>query len=94
MRWLWCILSWEFDPEETLIIWDYLFSGIDPFFLNLTKYNNMYLKEDYSTSMNEPLIFLDLMCVSMLVHIWDELYGQDNDHCLMTIFNYPKVSHP
>lgn len=71
MRWLRCILSREFTPDETLVLWDYLFSGIDPFFINQTKYNNMYLKEDYHTSMSDPLIYLDLMSISMLVHIRD-----------------------
>jgi len=68
-----------------------MFSGIDEVYINLSKFNNMYFEDDYSTSFWDPLIHLDTLCVSMMVHIREGLYGEDMTNCLMLIFNYPKL---
>jgi len=46
-----------------------MFSGIDEVYIQVSKFNNMYFEDDYSTSLKDPLIYLDTLCVSMMEHI-------------------------
>ena len=79
MRWLWCLLSREFEPIVTLKLWDYMFSGIDESYIEISKYSSMYMADDYITSMRDPLIHLDYLCIAMILLIRDDLYGHDVD---------------
>ena len=74
-RWLKCIFSREFDLNEVLSLWDKIF------FYEFTSGK----KYKYS------LIYIDFICVAMLVNIRYELLRKtDDSDCYTIIFHYPK----
>ena len=88
MRWLRCVLSREFDIQNTLIFWDYIFGGID------TKHrfqDNSILKnsESYLEEQADPLINLDYLCTAMIIKIQDVLLDSDFSMCMAYLLNYP-----
>ena len=73
-RWLKCIFSREFDINEVLSLWDKIF------FYEF----NSGKKYKYS------LIYIDFICVAMLVNIRYELIKKDDESdCYTVIFHYP-----
>ena len=87
MRWLRCCLSREFKIDQTLMLWDYIFSGIEA----SHKANPKAKGLEYLPLKDDPLINLDYLCVSMIINIKKELMQEsDMSMCLSHLLNYPE----
>ena len=73
-RWFRCIFSREFDINEVLFLWDKIFLYE---FQNNKKYKY-------------PLVYIDFICVSMIIRIRNQLIKKDEGDCFTILFHYPK----
>ena len=74
-RWLKCIFSREFEVDEVLSLWDKIF----------------FYEFNSSKKYKYSLIYIDFICVAMLVNIRYELFKKNDDSdCYTLIFHYPK----
>ena len=93
MRWLRCILCREYDVVVTLQLWDYIFTRINPTYIDESKFSQMYFEDDYLSSGKDPLISLDYLIIGMILYIRDDVYGKSEEQCLMAFFSFPKIEN-
>ena len=86
MRWLRCVLSREFTIEHTLILWDYIFGGIE----SKHRGDRRCRGTEYLETSEDPLINNDYLCTSMIVTIKEDLLESDFSMCMAYLLNYPK----
>ena len=73
-RWFRCIFTREFDINEVLCLWDKIF---------LYEYNN-------NKKYKYPLVYIDFICVAMIIRIRYQLIKKDEGDCFTILFHYPK----
>jgi hypothetical protein len=73
-RWFKCILTREFDIDEVKCLWDKIFLYE---FINGKKYKY-------------PLIYIDFICLAMIIRIRYQLIKKDEGDCFTILFHYPK----
>ena len=89
MRWLRCVLSREFEIQQTLVLWDYIFGGIETRHrVDRRCKGTEFLETDF-----DPLINIDYLCTSMIVLIKEDLLESDFSMCMANLLNYPKPSN-
>ena len=77
-RWLKCIFSREFEINDVLSLWDKIF---------FYEFNS---SEKYKYS----LVYIDFICVAMLMNIRYELISKDDESdCYTLIFHYPTLDN-
>ena len=77
-RWLKCIFSREFEINDVLSLWDKIF---------FYEFNS---NEKYKYS----LVYIDFICVAMLMNIRYELISKDDESdCYTLIFHYPTLDN-
>ena len=88
MRWLRCVLSREFKIDFTLILWDFIFSGIE------SKHKSDYKCKgvNFLSTPDDPLINIDYLCVAMIINIKAVLMESDYSMCLAYLLNYPETA--
>lgn len=96
MRWLRCMLSREFSLDLTLLFWDYILGGV--FMQHTSSHQSLFafplkeagtrLLEPFPSKENDPFINLDIMCVSMIVLIRQELMESDFSMCLAHLLSF------
>ena len=74
-RWFKCIFTREFEVDDVLCLWDKIF---------LYEYikNKKY---------KYHLIYIDFICVAMIIRIRNQLKKKDEGDCFTLLFHYPKV---
>ena len=73
-RWFKCIFSREFEINEVSYLWDKIFLYD---FINREKYKY-------------PLIYIDFICLAMIIRIRYQLIKKDEGDCFTILFHYPK----
>ena len=73
-RWFRCIFAREFDINEVLCLWDKIF---------LYEFEN-------NKKYKYPLVYIDFICVSMIIRIRNQLIKKDEGDCFTILFHYPK----
>ena len=73
------MLSREFDVKITIDFWDYIIGGI------FTQGPNS--NEPFPPQEVDPFLNLDIICVSMIVSIRDDLLESDFSMCLAYLLN-------
>jgi TBC1 domain family protein 5 len=63
LRWIRCLLSREFHLADVLLIWDSIFSKVG------VVVENRNVKMTGNIDFNKDLVFLDFLCVSMIVFV-------------------------
>ena len=77
-RWLKCIFSREFEINDVLSLWDKIF----------------FYEFDSRKKYKYSLIYIDFICVAMLINIRYELIKKDDESdCYTIIFHYPKLEN-
>ena len=76
-RWYKCIFSREFNKEEVFILWDKIFV-----------YD--YLHCD-NPKFKYHLIYMDFICIAMLLRVRTQLINEDENKCYSVLFNMPQV---
>lgn len=89
MRWLRCVLSREFTIEHTLVLWDYIFGGIESKHRSERRCRGLEFLETHE----DPLINIDYLCTSMIVTIKEDLLESDFSMCMANLLNYPKPAN-
>lgn len=90
------MLSREFPIDLTLLVWDYILGGVfvqhtsshQKHFAFPLKESLSRLQDPFPTKENDPFINLDIMCVSMIVAIKQELMESDFSMCLAYLLSY------
>ena len=73
-RWFKCVFTREFDIKDVSCLWDKIF--LYEFIKNdLYKY---------------PLVYIDFICVGMIIKIRSKLIKKDENDCFTILFHYPK----
>ena len=72
-RWLKCIFTREFNKEDSMILWDRIFLY-------------EYLK---GNKFKYKLIYIDFICVSMILRIRNKLIKKEEGDCFTILFHYP-----
>lgn len=96
------MLSREFSIDLTLLYWDYILGGV---FLQHTSSNQKKfafplkeslsrLQDAFPSKESDPFINLDIMCVSMIVTIKNELLESDFSMCLANMLSYQTPEDP
>lgn len=86
VRWLRCLLSREFVIEFSLSIWDFIFCGIE----SKHRQDLRISREQFQQSGDDPLSYLDFLCVGMIINIKGELMESDFSMCLALLLRYPE----
>ena len=73
-RWFKCIFTREFDINEVSCLWDKIF---------LYEFNN-------SEKYKYHLIYIDFICLAMIIRIRYQLIKKDEGDCFTILFHYPK----
>jgi len=73
-RWFKCIFTREFDIKDVSCLWDKIF------LYEFTK-NDLY---------KYPLVYIDFICVGMIIKIRSKLIKKDENDCFTILFHYPK----
>jgi hypothetical protein len=73
-RWFKCIFTREFDIKDVSCLWDKIF------LYEFTK-NDIY---------KYPLVYIDFICVAMIIKIRSKLIKKDENDCFTILFHYPK----
>lgn len=73
-RWFKCIFTREFDINEVSCLWDKIF---------LYEFNN-------SKKYKYHLIYIDFICLAMIMRIRYQLIKKDEGDCFTILFHYPK----
>jgi hypothetical protein len=74
------MLSREFDVKITIDFWDYIICGIH--------LQGATCSEPFPPQESDPLLNLDIICVSMIISIRDILLESDFSMCLAYLLNY------
>lgn len=90
MRWLRCVLSREFEIENSLMYWDFIFCGIESKHRNDLRID----REEFLSIYDDPLINLEYMCVAMIINIKSTLLESDFSMCLAYLLKYPEQPNP
>lgn len=73
-RWFKCIFTREFDINDVSCLWDKIF---------LYEYTKSKLYK-------YPLVYMDFICVAMIIKIRSKLIKKDENDCFTILFHYPK----
>ena len=73
-RWFKCVFTREFDIKEVLCLWDKIF---------LYEFNK-------GKKYKYPLVFIDFICLAMIIRIRYQLIKKDEGDCFTILFHYPK----
>ena len=90
------MLTREFNLNSLLIVWDYIFSGIEEdyrFMLLQQKdsHESIYQDNNYFLSHSDCLINLDYICLAMIQYQRAILADGDFIDCFKTMMGYPKI---
>ena len=74
-KWLRCIISRELDLDQVMILWDII------------------LVQDFLNEKNQKysLLFLDCVCLSMIIRIRNKILKRDQNDCFTLLFKYPHI---
>ena len=74
-KWLRCIFCREFELKQVFILWDIIFA------------------QSFIDEKNEkyPLLFMDSICISMIIKIRNKLLKCDQNGCFTLLFKYPHL---
>ena len=87
-RWLRCVMSREYCIESTLLVWDFIFSGVLQSKIDL---NNPFENEEdrmFRKSNADPFINLEFLSCSMIASLKEELMESDFSMCLGMLMSY------
>ena len=73
-RWFKCIFTREFDIKDVKCLWDKIF---------LYEYDN-------NKKFKYPLIYIDFICLAMIIRIRYQILKKDEGDCFTILFHYPK----
>lgn len=90
MRWLRCLLSREFETKHSLVLWDYIFGGIE----SSHRADRRCRGADFLEGDLDPLIGVDYLCTAMIVNIKSKLLEGDFGMCMSYLLNYEGPSDP
>ena len=90
MRWLRCVLSREFEIKQTLVLWDYIFGGIE----SSHRADRRCRGLDFLETDLDPLIGVDYLCTAMIVYIKSDLLESDFSMCMAYMLSYKGPSDP
>ena len=88
-RWLRCMMSREYEIERTLVVWDYIYSGIDytkravQDIVNVDDAYTWYLEPK-----DDPFINIEFLSVAMIALIKEDLLESDFSMCLGLLMSY------
>ena len=76
-RWYKCIFAREFNKEDVFILWDKIFVYD---YLHCDNHKFKY-----------HLIYMDFICIAMLLRVRTQLINKDENKCFSVLFNMPEV---
>ena len=87
-RWLRCVMSREYCIESTLLVWDFIFSGV---MLSKIDLNNPFENEEdrmFRKPNADPFVNLEFLSCSMISQLKEELMESDFSMCLGMLMSY------
>ena len=76
-KWLRCLFAREFELNQVFILWDII------------------LVQDFINEKNQKysLLFMDCICLSMIIRIRNIILKKDQNDCLTLLFKYPHINN-
>ena len=93
-RWLRCVMSREYCIESTLMVWDFIFSGIKNSKIDL---HNPFENEEermFRKPAADPFINLEFLSCAMVTLMKEELMENEFSACLGMLMSYKESQEP
>ena len=87
-RWLRCVMSREYCIESTVIVWDFVFSGVSMSKIDLANPFESEVDRLFRPPSSDPFINLEFISCAMVVLLKEELMEYDFSMCLGTLMSY------